>query len=725
MALCAAPSFALDAPHALNPMLASDAVPFLDAYQAPEVGPLRDPEGPDWITYDDGTGPSYYYAPRLYARTRFAPNAEFELRAVSVCPGNWNNSNAVFNVYVYTENQQNSNLTQQIWAGRLNRLPAWEQNMADNWQLFEFDEEAYHTFEQGENFSIIYGVCPGGDQRQQGTGFWPIVDGETQVRRSYIAQVAAMNTPPPTNHANWTNGQTGVQLDADLLIRANGEYLDDFFDGGVIEVFNGDPETPMTGQFFMYPETEQIFKAQVANYGQDVDAALLTFSVHNADGEEVWMHDMIIENFAAGDTIVVESDSAWSTDTPGRYTVWALIQIDSDSNVDNDLSGLDQIVFSVEGENADTWLGYCDEEFETSTSGTPGDLGWAEVVHHPGGDQLLWVTAYRTALAPTEGEHDVIFTLAKLNLEQRQLETLLVDTLTTDGSANAQWLGRDLEPEEYITFGAGEAIMLTYISAEGVRILIDANPPISGSNNHMPWAMMITFDGGQQYYGAGSGDYAMQMKLGMSDELPEGARLRITPEVLEFGYVPPGEARTIDAEFLSYGQDTVMVTNIQISPAIRNFISVSQNAFAIPSLEYQIVSVTFQAPMDTVINSLLRVSSNSSDMARFDWRVTATTRLSVNDHVKAGIPGDYAMDQNFPNPFNPTTTIGFALPTSSNVSFRVFDMEGRQVNETYTARMDAGYHSFDFDATSLPAGVYTYKLTAGAYTSTKKMVLMK
>ncbi len=722
LALGAAPSFGKDARQDLSATLVPDAVPFALDEEPAAGGPLRDPAGDDWIVYDDGSGPFYYAAPRLYARVIFTPNTEFQLQAISVCPGNWNNSNAPFNVYVFRENQQNHNLVgNPIFTARLNSLPEWQQDFAANWQLFEFDEEEYDTFAVDESFSVIYGLCPGGDQNQQGTGFWPIVDGATAVQRSYLAQVAA-GAAPPANHAqSWQNNR----LNNDLLIRANGTYLADFTDVGVLEVFNGDPDEPLTGAYLMYPNTEQTIKAQLVNVGADVDVMTVNFTAADLEGNAIWSYDQVVENFSGGDTLVVACEEAWSSETPGRYRIYVTTQAQDDSNSDNDQASLDQIVFDPLND-ADAWIGYVDNDFESSTSGEPGQIGWAAMFSHPGNEDLLWLTSYRCMVEPADAnEYEVVFLVAKIDLEARQLTTLLTDTLYTDNTGDIQWIERNLEREEYVTFAQNEAVMATYISAAGVRISVDGTPPIAGVNNHMPSSMMITFDGGNGYSGAGSGDYPVEIKLGVSSDPLEGAILRIEPDTLDFGEVSAGRDHSIEAMFISRGSDTIRVTNIQIPPSARNFVRLSQAQFAVASFETTYVTVTFRANVDTTIATQLLVSSNWLDHRQFFWRLTASATLSINEHVRPGLPGEYALNQNYPNPFNPTTSIGFALVKSGEVSFGVYDMNGRLVSELTNGRLEAGYHSFDFDASDLPAGIYTYRLSAGEFSSAKKMVLMK
>ena len=89
------------------------------------------------------------------------------------------------------------------------------------------------------------------------------------------------------------------------------------------------------------------------------------------------------------------------------------------------------------------------------------------------------------------------------------------------------------------------------------------------------------------------------------------------------------------------------------------------------------------------------------------------------------LPSNYSLSQNYPNPFNPTTVISYQLPTFSNVILKVYDVLGREVGTLVNERQIAGSHSATFNASRLSSGVYFYRLQAGSYNATKKLLLMK
>jgi hypothetical protein len=89
------------------------------------------------------------------------------------------------------------------------------------------------------------------------------------------------------------------------------------------------------------------------------------------------------------------------------------------------------------------------------------------------------------------------------------------------------------------------------------------------------------------------------------------------------------------------------------------------------------------------------------------------------------IPADYVLCQNYPSPFNPSTSIRYGLPTRSHVTLTVFNALGQQVTQMVNGEVDAGYHEVRFNANGLPSGVYFYRLNAGSYVETRKMLLVR
>jgi glucuronoarabinoxylan endo-1,4-beta-xylanase len=91
----------------------------------------------------------------------------------------------------------------------------------------------------------------------------------------------------------------------------------------------------------------------------------------------------------------------------------------------------------------------------------------------------------------------------------------------------------------------------------------------------------------------------------------------------------------------------------------------------------------------------------------------------------AQLPAAYELLQNYPNPFNPRTVVGSRLPVVSNVKLVIYDLLGREVAVLVNERRAAGSYQDAFDGSGLSSGIYIYRLTAGTFVQSRKMVLIK
>ncbi len=114
-------------------------------------------------------------------------------------------------------------------------------------------------------------------------------------------------------------------------------------------------------------------------------------------------------------------------------------------------------------------------------------------------------------------------------------------------------------------------------------------------------------------------------------------------------------------------------------------------------------------------------------------RVIFTPTVGVVDRKGVDVPSQYTLGQNYPNPFNPSTIIPFAIPQNSHVVIKIYDVQGQEVGTLVDRPMDAGWYSVTFDASALgsrnnstlSSGVYFYRLMAGNFVETKKLVLLR
>ena len=89
------------------------------------------------------------------------------------------------------------------------------------------------------------------------------------------------------------------------------------------------------------------------------------------------------------------------------------------------------------------------------------------------------------------------------------------------------------------------------------------------------------------------------------------------------------------------------------------------------------------------------------------------------------IPDKFELSQNYPNPFNPSTAIRYQLPMTSHISLKVYDVLGNEVLTLIDQEKPAGSYEAEIDASQLSSGVYLYKIQAGSFVETKKMILLK
>jgi hypothetical protein len=99
--------------------------------------------------------------------------------------------------------------------------------------------------------------------------------------------------------------------------------------------------------------------------------------------------------------------------------------------------------------------------------------------------------------------------------------------------------------------------------------------------------------------------------------------------------------------------------------------------------------------------------------------------VSSVERVSLDIPNDYQLSQNFPNPFNPSTTMKFSIPRQSHVVLTIFNSLGMEIEIIVNGNLSPGYYEAQWTTLNLPSGVYFYRLQAGAFAETRKLILLK
>ncbi len=128
-----------------------------------------------------------------------------------------------------------------------------------------------------------------------------------------------------------------------------------------------------------------------------------------------------------------------------------------------------------------------------------------------------------------------------------------------------------------------------------------------------------------------------------------------------------------------------------------------------------------------ILNDIWFTSPMVGYISCWNSKILKTTNGGITFVQQIGneIPGDFSLSQNYPNPFNPVTTINYEIRIKSLIRLSVFDLNGRLISELINQKQGPGTYSIEFDGKGLSSGVYFYKLRAGDYSETRKMILAK
>ena len=107
------------------------------------------------------------------------------------------------------------------------------------------------------------------------------------------------------------------------------------------------------------------------------------------------------------------------------------------------------------------------------------------------------------------------------------------------------------------------------------------------------------------------------------------------------------------------------------------------------------------------------------------WRRPLSEMITSVEQLSTNLPTNFYLSQNFPNPFNPSTTIGYQLAQGSKVTLKVYNVLGKEILTLIDEYKPRGRYEKEFSAVKLPSGVYFYQLSAGSFVETKKMLLIK
>lgn len=127
----------------------------------------------------------------------------------------------------------------------------------------------------------------------------------------------------------------------------------------------------------------------------------------------------------------------------------------------------------------------------------------------------------------------------------------------------------------------------------------------------------------------------------------------------------------------------------------------------------------------TIGQPAIGVSFNSGKILGHGFWYSAGGNLTYVTPVENNLPEKFALGQNFPNPFNLSTTIRISVPEQTDVSIKLYDILGAEVLTIFAGELNPGYYDLNFDAGNLASGIYIYRMTAGSFVESRKMNLLK
>ncbi len=206
-----------------------------------------------------------------------------------------------------------------------------------------------------------------------------------------------------------------------------------------------------------------------------------------------------------------------------------------------------------------------------------------------------------------------------------------------------------------------------------------------------------------------------------------GPRLKLvtssTMGGVDFGDIGDAGEVTKSITVINEGdQDLVVSEAFTGDPAF----TVEPTSFTVAPGGSQQVNITFRPTDEFPFESYLALPNNSTNHNSAGIPLDGIgVPKPVNVADNGTLPNSYDLSQNYPNPFNPSTSIQFSLVTDGKVKLAVYNTVGKEVAVLVNGNMNAGSHTIDWQPENVSSGVYFYRLTAGEFTATKKMILMQ
>lgn len=652
-------------------------------------GSLDDPQ-PDTLRYDDGIVSGFYPTTNMWGRVRFTAPNNFELRSIYFVTNNPTGNQAPCSLFVYSS--VGGNLGTLLGSARVvGVLPIGSSLTNPDWN--DVNLTAPVTLTAGQDFFIVIGPQPGGSQAQ---GWHILTDAGTTTNRS----------------GNSTTRLGTYGTTSDWLIRAGGA-AEPFVDLVAEECY--DQNTAGVPKFELLSGDTINLSGQIFNNGNvAVPTFSVTWTVKNPSGTIVFTNTVNGGPLARNARAQFTASESFTPIDDGEYMAKCLVTAPGDAIVANDSTFLRFFVGPLH-----RWFRYDDNETDAYTSFTPGN-GWG-VTFRP-------VTFTAALESLRVNVNTAVAANASIAVWANDASGTPVDSVWGATPLwDAGWHSIAINPP--LQFFEGESFTVSFLYTS-LSLGSDTDPPTAAAISHMGTTSW-QYEAGT-WSEDNAGNWSIQAYLDTSSALPAWPLIATSLDTLKFGQViAAGTADTTLSLWiynrgaeqpLTYSCPPTNITPLTISPAF-SIVPATGTVETGDSVEVQF---TFNPFAVRLYNGVLVVNNNSHNASpkniilRGEGIVDLATEVPNNT-----LPKSFALEQNFPNPFNPTTDIHFALPNSVKVRLAVYNVLGQEIALLVNETLSAGTYKQTFDATNLPAGIYFYRLEAGSFSDIRKMMLLK
>jgi len=177
---------------------------------------------------------------------------------------------------------------------------------------------------------------------------------------------------------------------------------------------------------------------------------------------------------------------------------------------------------------------------------------------------------------------------------------------------------------------------------------------------------------------------------------------------------------------LEEGKVSVLVTDFQIQVTVTGTSGdVAGELVDAGGTVVDFIDVTSSNPFTLTAPSPGDYTVNAGHSGPLRWDSSSVTISATDVGENPSNPSVFKLYDNYPNPFNPSTTIRFSLPQRSDIELVIYDELGNEIRTLVSGDHEAGTYEVDFDATGLSSGIYFYQIKSASFTETRKLVLMK